>query len=422
MSSSPAIRAKGLGKFFKMYARPLDRLLQAILPRGKKRFTVFEALKSVDLEVVRGETVGIIGRNGSGKSTLLQIICGTLTPTKGQVEVSGRVAALLELGAGFNPEFTGRDNVRLNASILGLSAEQTSERFESIVEFSEIAEFIDQPVKTYSSGMFVRLAFAVAIHTDPDIFVVDEALAVGDFRFQAKCYQWLREFRDTGGTVLFVSHDIGAVRQFCDKVIWLERGEVIQQGDTMEVTANYLEAMLGSKSIAAHADGDVGTMNAQTGDLSYDLTPLSRWGSHVGAILACGLFDSDNRRVDVVKWNDSISVKVRATIPSDVTSEDIGIAISLKNLSGTDILVYSTWDEGLSNGLRAGVTVDVVFQFANPLTEGKYMLVCALEDRRAGHPEYLDYLEGALFFACTAPTRFFGLAHVPVKQHASLVN
>ncbi|MBL8644797.1 MAG: ABC transporter ATP-binding protein [Rhodospirillaceae bacterium] len=232
------IKAEGLAKRYHIYAKPHHRLLQSIF-RGSAYAREFWALKDVSFEVRRGEVLGIIGRNGAGKSTLLQIICGTVTPTSGTVAVNGRVAALLELGAGFNPDFSGRENVYLNASIMGLSREETEARFDDIVAFAELADFIDEPVKTYSSGMFVRLAFSVAIHTSPDVLIVDEALSVGDFAFRNKCIKRVQELRAGGTTILFVSHDLSTLQLICDRAIWLDKGQVVEIGDPVSVSQNY---------------------------------------------------------------------------------------------------------------------------------------------------------------------------------------
>ncbi|ACN16081.1 putative ABC-type transporter, ATPase protein [Desulforapulum autotrophicum HRM2] len=242
MSSNIVIKCSGLNKCYNIYKKPLDRLKQAFF-RGRRRFfKEFWALKNVSLEISQGETVGIIGANGSGKSTLLQMFCGILSAGEGELEVKGRVSALLELGAGFNPEFTGAENVRLNASIMGLSAGEIEERFEPILEFANIGEFIHRPVKTYSSGMYVRLAFAVAVNVSPDILIIDEALSVGDIRFQQKCMAKIKQFCRTG-TVIFVSHDMGAVTELCTRVIWLDGGRVREDGPPKAVAEKYLEFM-----------------------------------------------------------------------------------------------------------------------------------------------------------------------------------
>lgn len=234
-----ALRVQDLGKCYRIYDRPQDRLMQALNWGGRSYFREFWALRGVTLEVLRGRMAGIVGRNGSGKSTLLQLICGILTPTTGAVDVRGRVAALLELGAGFNPEFTGRENVFLNGTILGLSRAEIEDRFEEIVAFSELEAFIDRPVKTYSSGMFVRLAFAVATSCEPDILVVDEALAVGDEAFQRKCFSRLERIRRGGATILVVSHSASTVVQLCDSAFLLDQGELILSGAPQKVIAAY---------------------------------------------------------------------------------------------------------------------------------------------------------------------------------------
>jgi lipopolysaccharide transport system ATP-binding protein len=246
-SEPPTISVKSLGKKYDIYAQPADRLKQMILPRvgrligkGKRAyFNEFWALQGVSFDVRRGETVGIVGRNGSGKSTLLQMVCGTLHPTEGTVSVQGRIAALLELGAGFNMEFTGKENVYLSGLLYGISESELRKRYQSIVDFADIGEFINQPVKTYSSGMYVRLAFAIAAHVDADTLVIDEALSVGDVRFTQKCMRYLREFQQRG-TLLFVSHDTSAVTSLCSRAIWLDSGHMMRDGTAREVVEYYL--------------------------------------------------------------------------------------------------------------------------------------------------------------------------------------
>lgn len=246
-SNDIAISVKNLSKCYEVYDKPGDRLKQFILPKfqhlffknSKKYFRDFWALNDVSFEVKKGETVGIIGKNGSGKSTLLQLICGTLTPTTGEVKTIGRIAALLELGSGFNPDFTGRENVYLNGAVLGLTKAEIEDRFEAIETFADIGDFIDQPVKTYSSGMYVRLAFAVQVHIDAAIVIIDEALAVGDIFFQQKCYTRLEELRNSGAAILFVSHGMNTIEQFCDRAVYLDHGKPIFIGSAVEATKLY---------------------------------------------------------------------------------------------------------------------------------------------------------------------------------------
>lgn len=242
-----AIKVSNLSKCYQIYDKPHDRLKQSIYPRlqrlagkpAKQYHREFWALKDVSFEIKRGETVGIIGRNGSGKSTLLQMICGTLNPTGGNIQTKGRIAALLELGSGFNPEFTGRENVYMNAAVLGLSTEETDVRFDDIVAFADISDFIEQPVKTYSSGMMMRLAFAVAINVDPQILVVDEALSVGDELFQRKCFSRIESIKENGATILFVSHAGGVIIELCDRAILMDSGEKLALGTPKQIVANY---------------------------------------------------------------------------------------------------------------------------------------------------------------------------------------
>jgi len=238
-----AISVKDLSKCYEIYEKPHHRLLQMISMGHKKFYNDFWALKDVSFSITRGKTVGILGRNGSGKSTLLKLICGTLHPTKGRIQTQGRIAAILELGSGFNPEFTGKENVYMKASILGLSDKETSKRFQSITDFAEIGEFIDQPVKTYSSGMIVRLAFAVAVNVDPEILVVDEALSVGDELFQRKCFSRIEEIRESGATILFVSHAGNIVVQLCDEAILLDEGEMLATGEPKKIYAHYQQLL-----------------------------------------------------------------------------------------------------------------------------------------------------------------------------------
>ncbi|MEO0968133.1 MAG: ABC transporter ATP-binding protein, partial [Cyanobacteria bacterium J06639_18] len=247
MSEEIAIALKNISKCYKRYERPLDRLKEILFP-GKARYQEFWALKDINLEICRGETLGIVGQNGSGKSTLLQIIAGTLMPTKGELEINGRISALLELGSGFNPEFTGQQNIFFNGQILGLSREEIEAKYDEIAAFAEIGDFIEQPVKTYSSGMFVRLAFSVAIHADPSILIVDEALAVGDIFFQQKCFNLLEKLRDRGTTILLVSHDNQAILKLCNQAVILQNGQLTHSGMPSDIVPKYIEIFYSQNS------------------------------------------------------------------------------------------------------------------------------------------------------------------------------
>ena len=245
MSSESVVSVQGLGKDYQIYGRPFDRIREMFSIRGRDYHSVFTALNNVTFNVAGGETVGIIGPNGSGKSTLLEIICGTLNPSRGDVAVTGRLAALLELGAGFNPAFSGRENVYLNAALLGISREEIDERFDEIVDFAGIGEFIEHPVSTYSSGMYVRLAFATAVNSEPEILIVDEALAVGDIRFQRKCFRRFQDMQNAGKTILFVTHSVELVQAHCSRGIYIKSGEIRALGEPKEVIQEYLEDLFG---------------------------------------------------------------------------------------------------------------------------------------------------------------------------------
>ena len=242
--SDVAIKVDNVSKIYKLYDKPTDRLKESLGLSRKKMYKEHYALKDVSFDVHRGETVGIIGTNGSGKSTILKIITGVLNPTQGEVKIAGRISALLELGAGFNMEYTGIENIYLNATMMGFTKEETDAKLQSILDFADIGEFVYQPVKTYSSGMFVRLAFAVSINIDPDILIVDEALSVGDVFFQVKCYHKFEEFKKLGKTILFVSHDLGSVSKYCDRVILLNQGVKISEGEPKKIVDEYKQVLV----------------------------------------------------------------------------------------------------------------------------------------------------------------------------------
>lgn len=270
MSSEPIIAAEGLGKCYQIYESPAERLKQMLYPRAARlfgrsvdaRFKEFWALRGVDFRISRGETVGILGRNGSGKTTLLQVLCGTLPHSEGRCEVQGRIAALLELGAGFKPEFTGRENVLINSAIVGIPEAEARARMQQVIEFSELGDVIDRPVKTYSSGMYVRLAFSAAIHVSPDILVVDEALAVGDARFQAKCFRRINEMKERGVTILFVTHATEQVAMHCSRALLLDEGRLIDDGHPREVSNRYLDLLFGRSTAERERATEAGEASA----------------------------------------------------------------------------------------------------------------------------------------------------------------
>lgn len=285
-SDDIAIRVENLSKCYQIYDKPRDRLLQMLAFGRKQYYRDFWALKNISFDVQKGETVGIIGRNGSGKSTLLQMICGTLNPTSGSIQANGRVAALLELGSGFNPEFTGRENVYLNATVLGLSGEEIDACFDEIAAFADIGEFIDQPVKIYSSGMYVRLAFAVAINVKPDILVVDEALAVGDEPFQRKCYSRIEHIKDGGATILLVTHAANTITQMCSRALLLDLGSRLYMGDPKLAVESYYRLTYSTSAEAKNIRRELHLKDAAVGGCASDAAAVSTKPLTEGGLLA----------------------------------------------------------------------------------------------------------------------------------------
>ncbi|MDY0348433.1 MAG: ABC transporter ATP-binding protein [Tenuifilaceae bacterium] len=439
MSSDIAIKVQNLSKYYHIYEKPGDRLKQFILPRLRRisrrsscnYFKEFWALQDISFEVKRGETVGIIGRNGSGKSTLLQIICGTLTPTSGIVETRGRVAALLELGSGFNPEFTGKENILLNAAILGVPKEIMKERIAKVLCFSELEDFIDQPVKTYSSGMHSRLAFSIAIHADPEILIVDETLAVGDSRFVAKCMRRIKEIQEEGTTLLFVSHDVSFVRTLCQRALWLDKGKLVEDGDVFPVTGKYMEFMFRDETFPAPAEPEKNTSGLTEDNVNLtlesihieeestvkrlDSRPVTHWGSHKGLILSASVCDERGCRLDVLVWKKSISVIIDVCIPRDIPREHLSIAFSIKDLKGTDLIVSTTHDYG-KIPLPESEKFSVHFHMVNALVTGEYLLVAAVENRLHRDIHYYEYFEGSHYFTALSDHRFFGIFQPDIRQ------
>jgi len=431
MLSNYAIRVTDLSKCYNIYEKPQDRLFQMLSFGNKKKPRQFWALKNITFSINRGETVGIIGRNGSGKSTLLQMICGTVTPTTGCIDTNGRVVALLELGAGFNPEFTGYENVLLNAAILGFPKETIEQRMDEVLEFSELGDFLGQPVKTYSSGMYARLAFSIAIHVDPEILIIDEALSVGDARFVAKCMKRIKEIQERGTTILFVSHDVGVVRTLCDRAIWLDKGTLVEDGEVFPVTGKYMEYMFQDelseeqglhqnikKNIATQKVIDSLEQNDQQiiqNHHALDARPVTHWGARKGLILGASVCNKHGTRSDVIAWGEPIEIVVQVHVPSDIPRKHLSIACSIKDLKGTDLIVSTTHDSG-DIQLLEQEEFSIRFRMINPLVTGKYLLVVAVENRADLDIHYYEYLEGAHYFSSLSEQRFFGIFQPAIEQ------
>jgi lipopolysaccharide transport system ATP-binding protein len=342
------IQVSGVSKCYEGYRKPIHRLWQSLVSStsDKKFYDEFWALKGIDLQVRKGETVGIVGRNGSGKSTLLQIIAGILQSTDGEVQTKGRISALLELGAGFNPEFTGMENARLNASIMGLSREEFHQKLPDIVDFCGLGDFLNRPVKTYSSGMFVRLAFAVAINMNPDILIVDEALAVGDVRFQRKCFRRLDELKESGVSILFVTHSTDSIIKYCDRAIMLDGGELKMTGTPKEVVQAYLELMFDSDINAGEA------VEIDPENYSVDFDPRvdnclskptynaneARWGDGRAKICNYELLNNGESSNGFVKSGDKLRIRMSVLFEQEV--DDLIYGITVKTADGN--AVYGT--------------------------------------------------------------------------------
>ena len=397
MAEDIAISVNDVSKMYKLYDNPMDRLKESLGLSRKKKYKEHYALNHVSFQVHKGETVGIIGTNGSGKSTILKIITGVLSPTGGEVSVNGRISALLELGAGFNGEYSGLENVYLNGSMIGFSREEIDAKLQSILDFADIGEFIHQPVKTYSSGMFVRLAFAVAINIDPEILIVDEALSVGDVFFQAKCYRKFEEFKEMGKTILFVSHDLSSIGKYCDRVVLLNKGEKLAEGGAKEMVNLYRRVLVNQYDDADLEEGAENAEAGQDGQLtdgtagdnvskkehagggramkdSLNLNPkVLEYGSKLGEIVDFAIRDDTGMITNVIEKGKEFSVQMKVRFQADVN--DPIFAFTLKDLKGTEITGTNTMYEHTPvKPQKAGDVREITFKQIMPLEAGEYML------------------------------------------------
>jgi lipopolysaccharide transport system ATP-binding protein len=437
-----AISLESVSKSFQIYEKPLHRLMQGLF-RGKKQFyREFKAVSDITFEIPKGETVGIIGRNGAGKSTLLQMICGTMTPTSGTVQINGRVAALLELGSGFNPEFTGRENVYMNGAILGLTRDEVEDRFDDIIAFAEIGDFIDQPVKTYSSGMYVRLAFAVIAHVDADILIIDEALSVGDALFTQKCMRFIRAFKEQG-TLLFVSHDMGSVLSLCEKAVWLEKGIVKSSGEAKQVSEEYLqytlqetyqdEASLVSTKFERPQKQE--TVKAQKSNpvkkkilsvaeyeseckVTSNIANSSGWKTGEAEIVDVTLEELDSHSEGIVfKGGEQVKLSIHAKTYKDLENPILGFVV--KDRLGQDLFGENTLPETNRNpvSFRAGETLLGEFTFTLPmLPNGEYAVMASIADGDLYENIQHHYLHDALLINVSSSKIRWGLVGIAFEN------
>ena len=332
MENKKAIQVQHLTKMYKLYEKPSDRLKESLGLSRKKKYREHYALRDVNFDIEEGECVGIIGTNGSGKSTILKIITGVLSPTEGEVKVNGRISALLELGAGFNMEYTGLENIYLNGTMIGFTEEEIDARLDDILAFADIGDFVHQPVKMYSSGMFVRLAFAVAINIDPEILIVDEALSVGDVFFQAKCYHKFEEFKKQGKTILFVSHDLSSISKYCDKVVLLNKGKMLAEGNPKEMVDMYKQLLVNQDPVRQGGEeapsSGKGTENWRAG---FQVNPDTlEYGDKQAEIVDFVVLDSKGRQSNTIEKGSSFSIKMKVRFHE--TIQQPIMAFTFKNI------------------------------------------------------------------------------------------
>ena len=391
----PVVAVQHVSKIYPLYRRPTDRLLELIPFRNTSHHRDFYALKNINLKVGRGEIVALVGPNGSGKSTLLQIVSGILRPSSGRVTTGGRIAALLELGAGFNPEFTGRENVFLNGEIMGLSRQEVERVFPAIERFAEIGDFIHRPVKEYSTGMYVRLAFATAIHVEPEILIVDEALAVGDAIFANRCIKKLEELREKNVTILFVSHDLGLVKRLAHRAVLMMNGHILTEGTPKDVVNRYV--------------GLVHEFEQEKNDSISALGPSFRHGDGTSLIEDVKLLDSDGNPAGIVTSGDVITVRVRVRFNKESENPIVGILI--RNRLGVDVFGTNSRLEQKSLGkFHAGETLEIDFAIDCLLTRQEYTLTVATQHWNGASQEWLD---DVVAFTVADPKDVAGLAHLP---------
>lgn len=434
MSSEIAIKVNNLSKCYHLYDKPHDRLLQILARNRKQYYREFWALKEVSFQVNKGETVGIIGKNGSGKSTLLQIICGTLSATKGEVETQGRIAALLELGSGFNPEFTGRENVYMNATMLGLNKKEIDERFDDIVSFADIGDFIEQPTKTYSTGMTIRLAFAVQSQIEPDILIVDEALAVGDAKFQAKCFDRLKQLRENGTSILLVTHGSEQIVTHCSQAILLNNGLVMESGEPRHVVNRYLDLLFGKANTSVFQEEEQSAI--QPTKPQYELSTSTdvfstrpcynpyeyRWGDGAAKILDFYMEAENKPYPSVIKTGQLITFQISVTFLRDIVRPILGITVKTKE----GVAVYGANSETLNKDEfktfgSQGKIIQSEVSFPCKLASGDYFVSLGIASRQGEEIIPHDRRYDSIHLHVLSDTTFFGLVDLGLNLSAQEV-
>jgi len=425
MSDDVVIQVDNVSKYYKLYDRPLDRLKESLNPWGRKYHHEFAALRNISFEIRSGETVGILGKNGSGKSTLLKIITGIVTPSAGSVRVNGKVAALLELGAGFNPEFTGIENIYMNGTVMGFSRAEMDARLDDIVSFADIGDFIRQPVKMYSSGMFARLAFSVNANVNPDILIVDEALAVGDMFFQAKCVDKMKRMLDDGVTILFVSHDTGAVKSLCRRGILLNQGEMVLDGRADLAVEQYFQVKVQSEQTIVKPC-EVGLLpepftapeNDAFGD-NQDFrqrAEYQRIQNGKAELYNVQLLDENGAELVQVEYNQLVTLRLAIQVHADIA--ELGHGYHLRSSTGVDVVYADSFlDDRMLCNLKQGERYVVDWKFRLCLMQGLYNVVCVLSiplDPLIGKADFCDFVPCAIQFTMRNPTvsQLYGYVHL----------
>lgn len=375
------IEARNLSKMYKLYDNPRDRFKEAFSFSKQKYHREFYAMHDVNFQIFKGETVGIVGRNGSGKSTLLKMLTGVLNPSEGEIKVHGKISALLELGAGFNMDYTGIENIYLNGTINGISRKEMDERVDDIIAFADIGEHINQPVRTYSSGMFVRLAFAVAINVDPDILIVDEALAVGDTRFQLKCMDKFVEFMEQGKTVLFVSHDINSIKRFCKRSLWINNGKLIMDGKTDEVTDNYIDFLKSELPLEEY-------LERKNNPQIMEPTTEEEVKEEIAEFKSLTMYDEDGNEIDDITHGQNVRIKIEYEVFDENVNEPV-IGLAIRSIDNKYICGLNTLLDNYTVQWKKGKNVcEITYEGFN-LTGGNYYFDVAIFDRTATVP--IDY-------------------------------
>ena len=419
-SHDVAISVRNLSKKYRLYDSPKHRLKEALNPFRKKYHRDFWALRDINLELPKGTTFGIIGQNGSGKSTLLQTICGILQPTTGSVQVNGRISALLELGAGFNKEYTGRENVFMQGTIMGIKREEMETRFDQIADFADIGHFIDQPAKTYSSGMYVRLAFACAINVDPDILVIDEALAVGDSMFQRRCYRKIEEFQKNGKTIVFVSHALGTVTSHCSNAMLLDKGKIIQIGKSKEVVNSYNKMLAMKEEEYARKLKSVEKANPEQDDriqTPSKLKPAStsefRYGSGEAEIIDFKILNETGQSVSILETGKRCIISVITLFNKNIDEPVVGM--SVKTLTGIEIFGTNTWYANCPiRKAQKGQKILTEFSLLTKLNSGSYTVSIGVAELTSTFVRALDRRLDIAVFRVIGKEKTIGIVDVDI--------